>query len=99
MCKKKLANEWNSYIIDTDSNGNNSVEKEIHKYSNHFSLLLIKGSLKNIPSFSFNKVHLPETERELNLINPTKVTTSKSIPQKLVQSIKNICWDIEKNIQ
>ena len=34
----------NSYIIDTDSNEINSVEKAISKY--HPSVLLIKGTLK-----------------------------------------------------
>ena len=66
----------NFYIIDTDSN-----EKAINKYRNHPSVLLIKSTLKNIPSFSFNEVGLSEIERELNLINPRKTTTSNGIPQ------------------
>ena len=57
----------NSYIIDTDSNEINSVEKAINKYRNHPSVLLIKST-----SFSFNEVSLSETERELDLINPKK---------------------------
>ena len=72
----------NSYIIDTDSNEINSVEKAINKYRNHPSVLLINRTLKNIPSFSFNKVGLSEIEREQNLINPRKVTTSNDIPPK-----------------
>ena len=36
----------NSYIIDTDSNEINSVEKAINKYRNHPSVLLIKSTLK-----------------------------------------------------
>ena len=71
----------NSYIIDTDSNEINSVEKAINKYRKHPSVLLIKSRLKNIPSFSFNEVGLSEIERELNLINPRKTTTSNGIPQ------------------
>ena len=71
----------NSYIIDTDSNEINSVEKSINKYRKHPSVLLIKSTLKNIPSFSFNEVGLSEIERELNLINPRKTTTSNGIPQ------------------
>ena len=58
----------NSYIIDTDGNEINSVEKAINKYRNHPSVLLIKSTLKNIPSFSFNEVGLAEIERELNLL-------------------------------
>ena len=57
----------NSYIIDTDSNKINSVEKEISKYRNHPS---VNSRLKNIPSSSFNEVALSEKERELELINP-----------------------------
>ena len=52
----------NFYIVDTDSNKINSVEKAISKYRNHPSYLLIKSRLKNIPSFSFNKVGLSEIE-------------------------------------
>ena len=71
----------NSYVIDTDSNEINSVEKALKKYRNHPSVLLTKSTLKNIPSFSFNEVGLSEIERELNLINPRKTTTSNGIPQ------------------
>ena len=66
----------NFYIIDTDSN-----EKTINKYRNHPSVLLIKSTLKNIPSFSFNEVGLSEIERKLNLTNARMAATSNSIPQ------------------
>ena len=88
----------NSYIIDTDSNEINSVEKAINKYRNHPSVLLIKSTLKNIPSFSFNEVGLAEIERELNLINPRKATTSNGIPPKLLKSTKTICSETLKTI-
>ena len=88
----------NSYIIDTDSNEINSVEKVINKYRNHPSILLIKIMLKDIPSFSFNKVGLSEIERELNLINPTKATTLNCIPPKLLNSTKTICSETFKTI-
>ena len=80
----------NSYIIDTDSNEINSVEKAINKYRKHPSVLLTKSRLKNIPSFSFNEVGLSETERELNLINPRNATTSNGIPPKLLEFTKTI---------
>ena len=88
----------NSCIIDTDSNEINSVEKAINKYRNHPSVLLIKSRLKNIPSFSFNKVGLPEIERQLNLISPRKATTSNSIPPKLLKSTKTICSETLKTM-
>ena len=72
----------NSYIVDTDGNEVNSVEKAI----NHPSVLLIKSTLRNIPSFSFNEVALSQIERELILINPRKATTSNGIPAKLLKS-------------
>ena len=78
----------NSYIIDTDGNEINSVEKAINKYRNHPSVLLIKSTLKNIPSFSFNEVGLSEIERELDLINPRKTTTSNSFSPKLLKLLK-----------
>ena len=64
----------NSYNIDTDSKKINSVEKAVNKYRNHPSVLLIKSTLKNIPSFSFNEIGLSEIETELNPINPRKAT-------------------------
>ena len=57
-----LEKNENSYIIDTDSNKINSVEKAINKYKNHPSVLLIKSRLKNIPSFSFNEEGVCEVE-------------------------------------
>ena len=88
----------NSYITDTDNNEVNSVEKAINKYRNHTSVLLIKSRLKNIPSFLFNEVDLSEIERELNLINPRKATTSNGIPPKLLQSTETICSETLKTI-
>ena len=70
-----------SYVIDTDSNEINSVEKAINKYRNHASVLLIKSTLKNIPSFSFKEVGLSEIERELNLINPKRQPRQMVSPQ------------------
>ena len=90
-----LEKNENSYIIDTDSNKINSVEKAINKYKNHPSVLLIKSRLKNIPSFSFNEVGECEIERELNLINPRKATT---YPSKLIKSTKTICSETFKTI-
>ena len=88
----------NSYIIDTDSNEINSVEKTINKYKNFPSVLLIKSRLKNIRSFSFNKVGSCEIERELNLISPRKANTLNGIPPKLVKSTKTICSETLKTI-
>ena len=88
----------NSYIIDTDSNEINSVEKAINKYRNNPSVLLIKSTSKNIPSFSFNKVGLSEIERELNLINPRKAITSTGILPKVLKSTKTICSETLKTI-
>ena len=88
----------NSYIIDTDTNEINSVEKTINMYRNHPSVLLIKSRLKNTPSFSFNTVVLSEIEKELNLINPRKATTLNVISPKLLKSTKTICSETLKTI-
>ena len=95
---RRLEINENSYIIDTDSNEINSVEKSINKYRKHPSVLLTKSRLKNIPSFSFNEVGLSEIERELNLINPRNATTSNGIPTKLLKSTKIICYETLKTI-
>ena len=56
---KDLQIKENFYVIDTDSNEINSVEKAINKYGNH----PIKSRLKNIPSFSFIEVSLSEIKK------------------------------------
>ena len=88
----------NFYNIDIDSNEINSVEKAISNYRNHPRALLIKSTLKNIPSLSFNEVGLSDIERELNLINPRKVTTANDIPPKLPKSAKTICSETVETI-
>ena len=92
----------NSFIIDTDSNEINSVEKAIDKYRNHPSVLLIKSRLKNVPSFPFgishNEAGLSEIERQLDLINPRKATTLNSITSKLLKSTIIICSETLKTI-
>ena len=72
---KGLQINENCYIIDTDNNEINSVEKTMIKYRNRPSVLVIT-------------VGLTEIERELNLINPRQATTSNSIPPKLLKSTK-----------
>ena len=79
---KGLQRNENSYNIDTDNNEINSVEKEINKYRNHSSVLLIKSRLKNITIFLFKKIGLSELERKLN---QSKAITSNSIPQNLLK--------------
>ena len=88
----------NSYIIDTDGNEINSVEKAINKYRNQPSVLLIKSRLRNISSFTFTKVGLSEIERELNLTNPRKATTLNGIHPKLLKSTKIVCSETLKTI-
>ena len=85
-------------ILDTDRKKINSVEKAIKQNRNHPSVLLITSTLKNIPSFSFNEIGLSEIERELNLINSRKATTSNGIHQKLLKSTKTICSETLKTI-
>ena len=87
-----------SYIIDSDSNESNSVKKGINKYRNHPRVLLIKITLRNILSFSFNELGLSEIEIELNLINLRKAATSNGISPKLLKSTKTIYSETLKTI-
>ena len=59
---------------------------------------MIKSTLKNIPSISFNQVALSKIERELNLISPRRATTSNGIPQKLLKSTETICCETLQTI-
>lgn len=63
---KLFENATKAYIIDTDSNDINSVEKAINEYRNHPRVIQIKGRLKNIPNFSFNEASLSKKELVLN---------------------------------
>ena len=87
----------NSCNIDTDNNEINSVEKAVNKYRNHPGVLLIKSTLKNIPSFSFNEIGLSEIETELTQ-SIQKRLPSFGIPQKLLKSPKTICSETLKTI-
>ena len=76
----------NSYILNPDSiNISDSIEKAINKYKFHPSILLINDKIVNQDKFSFKPISKLGIEKEVQLINPKKATTSDSIPPKILK--------------
>ena len=67
------------------------VQKAIKKFSNHPSILKIKGHYQNAAPFFFQKVAPDTVEKEVRSLNPKKATTHKNIPPKILKSNSDVC--------
>ena len=67
------------------------VEKAVHKFSNHPSILKIKGHYQNAGPFFFQKVTPDAVDKEVRNLNPKKATTHKNIPPKILKSNSDVC--------
>ena len=61
------------------------VDKDIHKFSNHPSILNIKDHYQNADSFNFQTVTPDAVDKEVRNLNPKKATTHKNIPPKILK--------------
>ena len=84
--------------IDENSNYENategiidSVDKAVHKFSNHPSILKIKDHYQNVGSFYFQTVTPDAVDKEVRNLNPKKATTHKNIPPKILKSNSDVC--------
>ena len=81
----------NRFITNRSSDGiTDPIDKAIDKYKFHPSILLIRKHLKNHGIFSFKTVEIGDVEKEINNINPMKVTTSNSIPPKILKKSSKV---------
>ena len=84
----------NSYIINPDSiNISDPIEKAISKYKFHPSILLINDKIVNQDKFSFKPISKLDIDKEVQLINPKKASTSDSIPPKILKITSEVSTD------
>ena len=70
----------NSYIINPDSiNISDPIEKAISKYKFHPSILLTNDKIVNQDKFSFKPISKLDIDKEVQLINPKKASTTPKI--------------------
>ena len=81
----------NSYFAGSGSSITNPVNKAINAYKNHLTILLMKQQLENLDHFSFKKVSLNETEKELRQLNQNKATTFGNKPTKILNQSNKSC--------
>ena len=67
------------------------IDKAVHKFSNHPSILKIKNHYQNAGSFHFQKVTPDALDKEVSDLNPRKATTHKNVPPKILKLNSDIC--------
>ena len=67
------------------------IDKAVHKFSNHPSILKIKDQYQNAGSFYFQQVTLDAVDKEVRNLNPKKATTPKNIPPRILKSNSDVC--------
>ena len=67
------------------------VEKAVKKFSNHPSILKIKGHYQNAGPFVFQKFAPGTVDKEVKDLNPKKATTHKNIPPNILKSNSDVC--------
>ena len=67
------------------------IDKAVHKFSNHPSILKIKNHYQNAGSFHFQKVTPDALDKEVRDLNPRKATTHKNVPPKILKLNSDIC--------
>ena len=69
----------NNYILKSADHILDPVDKALHKFYNHPSILKIREKVNGV-RFGFSPVTREELVREINSLNPKKANTSNSIP-------------------
>ena len=67
------------------------VEKAVIKFSNHPSILKIKGHYQTAGPFVFKKVAPDTVDKEVRSLIPKKATTHTNIPPKILKSNSDVC--------
>ena len=67
------------------------IDQALIKYSNHPSIRKIRSLVQNDSLFHFNNVSVQEMETEIGRLNPSKATTFKNIPPKVLKGSSDIC--------
>ena len=93
---KNLDINQNSYTKDETNESTDTVEKAIHKYANHPSILLIKNNFIGATPFLFKEASLEDIEKEMLHLNPKKAGTFQDIPSRILKSSRSVCSETHK---
>ena len=80
----------NSEIITSTDGVTDPIDQALIKYSNHPSIRKIRSLVQNDGLSHFNNVSIEEMETEIGRLNPSKATTFKNIPPKLLKGSSDI---------
>ena len=81
----------NSEIITSTEGATDPIDQALIKYSNHPSIRKIRSLVQNDGLFHCNNVSIEEMETEIGKLNPSKATTFKNIPPKILKGSSDIC--------
>ena len=80
----------NSEIITSTEGATDPIDQALIKYSNHPSIRKIRSLVQNDSLFYFD-VSIEEMKTEIDRLNPSKATTFKNIPPKILKGSSDIC--------
>ena len=75
----------NEDIVLPSEDISDPIDQILCRFSRHPSIQKIRSLNVNIGSFSFEKVSLQNMKNEVDGLNPSKSTTFRSIPPKLLK--------------
>ena len=80
-----------SEIITSTEGAMDPIDQALIKYSNHPSIRKIRSLVQNDSLFHFDNVSIEEMKTEIGRLNPSKATTVKNIPPKILKGSSDIC--------
>ena len=78
-------------LNNNEGDGDDTVDTIINKFYHHPSILMINEKVNVTKRFEFSEATTDNVESELKKLNPTKATTFKNIPCKLLKSNFDTC--------
>ena len=70
---------------------NNTVENVLIKYNGRSSITKIKKTINTSLSFHFSTEETADSEKEIRVLNCSKVGTCQNIPVKYCKEVSNMC--------
>ena len=104
MLENKRSNFFKEAVSTLDISENyfinisDPIEKAVSKYKFHPSILLINDKISSQDKFSFKPISNLGIEKEVQLINPKKATTSDSIPPRILKISSEASADVLHNL-
>ena len=78
----------NNYILNKVDDETDPVEKALHKFKDHPSIIEIRNQVVNDVNFSFSSVTDKEMMKEIEVLNTKKAGTFMNIPTKKLKDAK-----------